>query len=500
MKIFWRMSAISLALILAFTGCGRSDIQQTQQQSEPQVSQSQPEQVQRVRLPFFPEDTLNPYTCQTLQNSCLTSLLYDPLVTLDQDYQPKNRLAQEVTVEGTSCVVKLRSGLTFSDGSPLTSADVLASLELARQTPRYSAALTGVVGAEAPDSNTLVITLSQADIYFPRSLTFPILQIGTEAQERPVGCGRFVLEEGQTRMVVNESYYRAAGNIRTVELVATQTMEEQSYGVMEGTIDLMYSDLQSDLNLGLGIGYRQIPLSNMVYLGVNSQRLGWDEQTRCVFSAMMDREEIARKAYMGFAAATALPINPAASATALGVAQLDLSVDRQNQQLDALGWQQRDSEGWRTQNGRRFSVGLLINSENNDRQSVAQLIKDSCAQLGVEIVVEALPFEQFQERIAQGQYDLYLGEVKMPGNLDLSRVLFPDPQLGPGAADDQELRQAHTQLHSGELSQEDFEAMLEKKMPVIPLLFRRGIFCFSRDFSANIVATEQDIFYNIEEW
>ena len=501
MKKFSRMLALILAMMVILTACDSQQAPEEQSsQSQPQTSQTSPQPVERVRLPFFPDDTLNPYTCQTLQNSCLTSLLYDPLVALDQDYEPQYRLAQEVTVSGVSCVIKLRSGLTFSGGSPVTAEDVLSSLELARQTPRFSAGLTGVVAAEAPDDSTVVVTLSQQDLYFPRSLTFPILRSGTETQQQPIGCGRFMMEEGQTRMVVNGGYYREAGNIRTVELVATQTMEEQSYGVMEGTIDLMYSDLQSDLNLGLGIGYRQIPLSNMVYLGVNSQRLGWNAQTRLAFSSMVDREEITRKAYMGFAAATSLPINPAAATTALGVAQLELNVDRQNRELDGLGWDQRDSEGWRTYNGRRISVGLLVNSENNTREAVAQLIKDSCAQLGVEVIVESLPFEQFQERIASGQYDLYLGEVKLPCNLDLSRLIFPDAQLGPGAEEDEELRQAHDQFHSGALSQEEFETVLSEKMPLIPLLFRRGIFCFSRDFSVNIVATEQDIFYNIEEW
>ena len=46
-------------------------------------------------------------------------------------------------------------GAVFSDGSPVTAEDVLSSLELARQTPRFSAGLTGVVAAEAPDDSTV---------------------------------------------------------------------------------------------------------------------------------------------------------------------------------------------------------------------------------------------------------------------------------------------------------------------------------------------------------
>ena len=58
----------------------------------------------------------------------------------------------------------------------------------------------------------------------------------------------------------------------------------------------------------------------------------------------------------------------------------------------------------------------------------------------------------------------------------------------------------YNSVHAGEIEQNILEKALREDLPVVPLLFKRGILCFSRDFSANIVATEQDIFYNIEEW
>ncbi len=88
----------------------------------------------------------------------------------------------------------------------------------------------------------------------------------------------------------------------------------------------------------------------------------------------------------------------------------------------------------------------------------------------------------------------------MPGNLDLLSLISPHPALGPGCAQDEELLEIYRQVKAGEEELSALDAALRRSMPVIPLAYRRGIAALSPDFSANMVATEQDIFYNIGEW
>ena len=57
---------------------------------------------------------------------------------------PQNRLAQEVTMEGASCIVRIRTDARFSDGSPVTAQDAAYSLQLAQASPRFAAQLAGV--------------------------------------------------------------------------------------------------------------------------------------------------------------------------------------------------------------------------------------------------------------------------------------------------------------------------------------------------------------------
>ena len=55
-------------------------------------------------------------------------------------------------------------------------------------------------------------------------------------------------------------------------------------------------------------------------------------------------------------------------------------------------------------------------------------------------------------------------------------------------------------VKAGEEELSALDSAFRRSVPVIPLVYRRGIVALSPDFSANIVATEQDIFYNIGDW
>lgn len=455
---------------------------------------------EEVRLPWFQADTLNQFSCETLQNYYLAGLLCDPLVALDSQGLPSNRLALEIaTADQVQFTVTLRGDAIFSDGSTLTAQDVLYSLTLAQASPHFAGGLMGVASAEALGDSTLTITLSAPDQYFPRSLMFPVVKNGTGEFPVPVGVGRFLPQTENNALVRNNSYYNPVRNVKQVSLVPTSSLEEQSYGIMEGTIDLMYSDLQSNLNLGLGMGYRKIPLSNLIYLGVNHYK-SWSSKTmRQVISGLIRREDLARRAYTGFAGVTSLPMNPSTAATALDAADLEVHLDKQLAALESDGWALQE-DGSRRRNGIPLSLELLVNADSGERSSAAEQIAEMLRQAGFQITVVTEPFDQYKARIATGNYDLCIAETRISYNMEIAKLIlpttggeFPAP-LFPALSD------LYYQVRAGKAEAAELETMLREELPVIPLLFRRGILCFSRDFSANIVATEQDIFYNVGEW
>ncbi len=500
LKIRFLAAALCAALLLCSCSGGGEASSAVQGEAPAAVQEAAPRAVTRLRIPYHLEDTLNPFTCATLQNYYAAGLLYDTLVALDTVGNAQNRLAQEITIEGASCIVKLRTDGRFWDGSPVTAQDVIYSLGLARQSSRFAAQLSAVLETTSPDSYTVVFALSAPDQFFDRSLAFPIVKEGTGEEAVPTGSGRFLPQSGGTALSRNDAYYNPVKTVEAVTLVDAGSLRDQGEAVLAGELDLMYTDLQGDMDLSLGLSRRQVVLSNLVFLGVNSQRWGFTGEMRQAFSGLIDRDTLARKAYLGFGAAAYSPIKPSYSSGSGTAVGSEVNLEEQNALLDSLGFGERDEEGWRTLNGRSFTLRLLVNSDNADRAAAAKVVAEAFQAAGIRISLEEETFKAYAQRIAAGDYDLYLGEMKIPWNLDLLSLISPDPAVGPGCVQDDELVRTYYEVKSGQAGLEALDAALSQVMPVIPLVYRRGIVCYGEDFSANIVATEQDIFYNIGDW
>ena len=501
MSLFARSLSAALAALLLLSGCsGGEELPEAAQGPLPASRQEEAAPMTLLRIPYHPEDTLNPFSCQTLQNYYAAGLLYDTLVALDTVGEPQNRLAQEITMDGSGWIVKLRTDARFWDGTAVTARDVVYSLELARGSARFAAQLSAVEATSSPDSYTVVFTLSAPDRYFGRSLAFPIVKEGTGEEAVPTGSGRFAPDETGAAFSRRESHYLPVETVERVELVDAGDLRQQGEAVLAGELDLFYTDLSGDVDLSLGLERRQVVLSNLVFLGVNSQRWGFTGEQRQAFSALLDRDALARKAYLGFGAAAYSPIKPSYSQGVSASSGAELDQEEQGALLDSLGFGERDSGGWRTLNGRAFSPGILVNADNPNRAAAAKVAAEAFQAAGIDARVEEESYEAYLQRIAAGDYDLYLGEVKVPWNLDLLSLIAPDPAVGPGCARDEELLQLYREVKAGEAELSALDAALEEAMPVIPLLYRRGIVCYGEDFSPNLVATEQDIFYNIGDW
>ena len=172
---FKRISAVFIAVFLVFNivGCNGTVADNSSETS------SVVESVNRknyLTLLYSMSDSFNPYTVKTAINRQLCQLIYEPLVKLNNNFEPIYCIAKEVTVEGAVCTVKLNNHI-FSDGSTVTADDVVYSYNLAKNSATaYSAKLYEVKSASAVDSATVVFNLIKVDPYFINILTFPIIK------------------------------------------------------------------------------------------------------------------------------------------------------------------------------------------------------------------------------------------------------------------------------------------------------------------------------------
>lgn len=161
--------------------------------------------------------------------------IFEGLLRYSPKLEPQPELAESwsISEDAKTYTFKLRKGVTWHDGKPFTSADVLFSIEMLKQThARARNNLVQVDKVEAPDDYTVVFTLKQP--FGPFLGIFEVgsmpmvpkhLYEGTDWKTNPynnapVGTGPFMFKEWQKgsfiRLVKNPNYYEKESPISTI--------------------------------------------------------------------------------------------------------------------------------------------------------------------------------------------------------------------------------------------------------------------------------------------
>ncbi len=119
-------------------------------------------------------DKMNPFTLKGIAPSLLGNLLFDSLMTqsLDEPFSQYGLLAKDIRVagDGLSVTMDLHPGARFSDGSPLTAADVRFSLEMMkskRAHPLYQSYWRDIKEAQVIDDHQVRFLFTQKNRELP---------------------------------------------------------------------------------------------------------------------------------------------------------------------------------------------------------------------------------------------------------------------------------------------------------------------------------------------
>ncbi|MBU1312469.1 MAG: ABC transporter substrate-binding protein [Alphaproteobacteria bacterium] len=150
--------------------------------------------------------TLDPMASTADLVGIVTQHMFETLYTFDKNWNVTPLLAEslpEITDDGKTYTITLRTGITFHDGSEMTSEDVLASLgRWTKLASRGKQAAGFIASMEAPDADTVVIKLTQPYAPLTSLLAFnnsAAIVIPSEKQAEPmtefVGTGPYMLKE-----------------------------------------------------------------------------------------------------------------------------------------------------------------------------------------------------------------------------------------------------------------------------------------------------------------
>lgn len=244
--------------------------------------------------------------------------VYDTLVRYDQ---PSNsfvpHLAESLTSDDNKVwTLKLRKGVTFSDGTPLDAAAVVGSIGYYMQNQGYNTLLlaTNIAEMEPQGTDTVVFTLNQPWITFPNMLAGGAGMIVAPAayakgpdQFTPIGAGPFVLDEYQpTEKLVleaNPGYWDGKPHLDAVEFVWLASDEDRLKSLADGTVDVANVRAAQTLEKARKDGFGGIVaptgLGSMYWINNREGRPGADQRIRQAINYAIDPEVISERVHGG---------------------------------------------------------------------------------------------------------------------------------------------------------------------------------------------------------
>lgn len=441
-----------------------------------------------LKLAYSKADMLDPFTSSMSANIQIMGLIYDGLYKLNENYEPVPAIAKSSIVSGTTINVTLGTAV-FSDGTPITSSDVVYSFEQARYSPNYSTRLRNFIQANVSSSNMLVFTLETADPYALSCLTFPIVKNGAEG-ELPVGSGRYIpqISGESTYLVVNSKKADFNPAIKTIMLVPVRDNSSIESSLEIGNTGFHYNDLGSGSYLRINAQTVDMGINNFIYLGFNSEsEVFTDSNLRQAINLAINRNEIVTTAFQGHARAAYSPFNP--DWYALSSKDLVVSMDLPK------------AEEYVSQSESDISskeISLLVNKENQFKFETAEFIKGYLEALGFRVNLKSYAADYYKEAVELGSYDLYIGEVRFSPNMDLFPIFGGDVSFGIDPLCPSATR--YNQFLNGKCELMDFVNTFNEDLPLIPLCYRNAAASYTNSMQGNFNSCDGDVFYNIEEW
>lgn len=446
-------------------------------------------------LPYAPEETLDPITCPDGVQQVVGSLLYEGLFRLDRQFQPQPCLCQSYAYDaGTyTYTFTLRSGVTFSDGSPLTAADAAAALWRAQASQRYGARLADVTDISAGDG-TLTVTLSGPNTGFPALLDIPIVKSGTEGDPAPLGTGPYVFsQEGGACLTARSGWW--GGGARPAERIALSAAKDREavlYQFSSHTVQLITANLigTDPITAAGNTSYRDADTTSLHFIGINTRRpLFQNAAVRRALGLAIDRETLVSAVLSGHGRAAQAPVSPASP----------LYPQDQDVLYAYDAFASAISEAGLASGGTE-TVTLLVNEENSFKTAAAEYVAEALSDFDLTVQVEALPWAEYTAALAAGDFDLYYGEVRLTADWDLSALVGTGGALNHGGWSDartDQLLAAFAAAEDRAAAMDALCARLADQAPILPLCFGASSVLYQTGVVSGLAPTAAEPFYDL---
>lgn len=370
--------------------------------------------------------------------------IYEPLFFFNElkADPPAGMLGEsyELSEDGMVLTIKLKAGLKWNDGQPLTADDVVFTYGYANNKSDRMAS------TEAPDATTVVLTYTEPQFtsvpgilgstwMVPKHIWEPIGDAWNEQiNENPVGSGPYVVSatsDASYTTVGNEHFRDGVPAVNEVQYIGLDSNQSSEDMLKTGQLDWVGQFIANPdpVLAGGNLATMNNQLDPTVIVACVNVDLGCkglqtDPAVRQALNLAIDRASIAEKAFAGLTglANPAMVLLPRddqwVTDAALKESPQSPDVAAAEQILIAAGYAKND-KGIFAKDGKALSLDLFSPDGWTDYNDAAKLISEAAGKAGIEIKYRTVSEAQYWDPVGQGDFELAM--------FGLTQSQVPDP-------------------------------------------------------------------------
>ncbi|BCM24959.1 peptide-binding protein [Methyloradius palustris] len=444
--------------------------------------------------------------------SAVAANLFNSLLKYDKNLELQGELAQswQVSADQKTISFTLKPNLKWSDGKPLTSADVLFTWKLVTdehtRTP-YGADYKLVSKAETPDAQTFRVTYSQP--YAPALDSWAGLQIlpehllkdqdinTTAFARNPVGSHYYKLESWRNgeRISLVRNPLATQGQAKIDHLVTRfiPDVASQFLELLADNIDVMnlnpiqYARIfpsRPDLTKKIAL-YKELG-NNYTYMGFNLKHKPFDDvRVRKAINYAIDKQEIIDGVLLGLGEPVSSPYKPGTRWSNPDLHPYPYDPKKSLELLHDAGFVDHDGDGILDRDGKPLAFEILTN-QNKQREMSAVLIQRRLKEIGIDAKIRSLEWASFVGRFIKtgdfdvvvlgwglsldpDQFNIWHSSQQAPGKFNF--IGYSNPEV------DKLLEQGRTELNTEKRTEiyHEFAKVLYDDSPIVYLFAGYGL-------------------------
>lgn len=410
---------LCILLICPITSCKKTDIACTNKSPHN-------ENILRydVNAPFT---SLNPTEVKASGSNHIFPLLYSYLFVPNTEGELKGDLATSWGYDrkNIAWTIRLRKDAVFHNGQPVTSKDIRYSLEA--HLAHISTPMSSLIDRVSVLSDTrLSIHLKRDDPGFPEKIwDFEIIPEPNgdkiDYWNHPIGSGPFMFKhrkgEKEVVLVANENYYDGRPSLDGVTFYYEPDRERIWTRLLAGETDIAQEITPKNYEIMRQYETRfyfdRYILNRYTIVLYNTHDpLFSDPKVRLALSHAIDREYIVKEVLNGYGVVAIGPMGVASLYHNPDVRPVLYNPRKSLHLLKEAGWSCDTDGDYLTKDGKEFIFTIFVYAETQIEKRIAQYIKLCLNDIGVNVRLQALPFEEQKKKyLVNNQFQAVITEL-----------------------------------------------------------------------------------------